>query len=395
VILLTGPRQSGKTTFLRHEFGSSHRYVSLDRPDIRERALADPVAFLAENPPPAILDEVQQATALLPYIKDRVDRDRAAGQWLLSGSQKFPLMHGVSETLAGRVAVLSLDPLSTREVVEQPPFSSLEGLMSGVFGPGDGANTGGDIGDADREVGLADWLLRGGYPEPRLHAEVDRQLWFSGYTQTYLERDVRDLLQVADLGTFSRFLSLCASRTGTILNAADIGRDLGVSAPTVKRWLSVLETSQVIHLLPPYHRNFGKRVRKSPKLFLIDPGLASFHLGLHSADAVLAGPSLGPLAETAVVGEWIKTMRQMGETAGLYYWRSSGGIEVDLVIEHGGRLHGLEVKATATPLPHHADGLARWLSWAGEGARGALACRVARPLALRPGIRAVPWHLAW
>lgn len=187
---------------------------------------------------------------------------------------------------------------------------------------------------------------------------------------------------------------MCAARTGTILNAAELGRDLGVSAPTVKRWLSVLETGQVLQLLPPHHRNLGKRIRKSPKLH-IDPGLATFHLGLHGVEALLANPSLGALVETAVVGEWMKTIRQLGENASLTYYRSADGLEVDLVIEHGGRLHGLEVKATATPLPQHTEKLAGWLEVAGRGARAALACRVPHPVTLRPGIRAVPWHLAW
>jgi predicted AAA+ superfamily ATPase len=386
-VMLTGSRQAGKTTLLVNEFEGSHRYVSLDRPDVRERALADPVAFFAENPPPIILDEIQHAPGLLPYIKDQIDRDRTPGRWLITGSQKFSLMKGVSETLAGRIAVLELAPLSVSEVARQPAPASVELLLSKVFG-GTGAGT-------TRGVSLDDWLLRGGYPEPRLNPRVDRRLWFSSYVQTYLERDVRDLLQVGDLAAFSRFLRLVASRTGTLLNLTDLGREVGVTGPTARRWLSVLEASHVVHLLPPYHRNFGKRIRKSPKIYLLDPGLATYLMGLHSAEAVLHGPSLGALAETAVISEWLKAVSQAGEDVDLFFWRSSDGIEVDLVLEHQGSLHGLEVKATATPTPHHADALARWLKLAGGQASGAVACRVERPTSLRPGIRAVPWHLAW
>lgn len=388
VVLVTGSRQAGKTTLLREEFGGSHAYVSLERPDVRERALADPVAFFEEHPPPLILDEIQQATALLPHLKERVDEDRRPGAWLLTGSQAFGLMSGVSESLAGRVAVLQLDPLSTRETLELASRDPLEQ----VFGGGDGA----EAGSSRREgLRLDDWLLRGSYPEPRLNELVDRELWFSSYVQTYLERDVRELVQVADLGSFHRFLRLLAGRTGQLLNLAELGRDAGVTAPTARRWLSVLEASQVVHLLQPHHRNFGKRIRKSPKVYWLDPGLPTFLLGLRDREAVLRGPTAGPLAEAAVVSEWLKAFRERGDGTELSFWRSAAGLEVDLVVERDGRLHGVEVKATRTPTPHHADALARWMELAGDGTRGVLACQVEAPTALRPGIRAVPWHLAW
>jgi predicted AAA+ superfamily ATPase len=390
-VLVTGARQTGKTTLLRTEFGDAYHYLSLERPDVRARALADPVAFLNEAGAPLMLDEIQYAPALLHYIKDRIDADRSPGRWLMTGSQSFALMHGVSQTLSRRVAVLTLDPLSTAEALEQPPASSLEAVLARVF---DSQSASVPV-DAARAIDFADWLLRGGFPEPRVNRQVDRQLWWASYVQTYLERDVRDLAQVADLGAFGRFLMLVGAHTGRIINMTDFGREVGVSGPTVKRWLSVLETSQIVYLLQPYYRNFGKRIRKSPKLYLLDPGLATFLLGLHTPEAVLQGPSLGALAETAVVGEWIKACHQTGEQPLLYYWQLSTGAEVDLIIDRGGVLYGIEVKATATPTPRHADGLARWLELTGPGARGALACRVEQPQALRPGIRAIPWHLAW
>jgi hypothetical protein len=391
--LLTGARQSGKTTFLRHELAETHRYVSLERPDVRLRASADPIAFLGENPPPVILDEIQSLPTLLHYVKERIDEDRRPGQWVLSGSQSFALMRGIRQTLAGRIAILTLDPLSALEASGAKPQPSLDAVLARVFGKPTAPRR--PAGPAAKRVDLADWLLRGGYPEPRIHPKVDREIWFASYVQTYLERDVRDLLRVGDLAGFGRFVALAATRTGNLLNVNELAREAGVSGPTAKKWLSVLQASHVVHLLTPYHRNLGKRIRKSPKLCFVDPGLATFLLGLHSRDALLHGTSLGPLVETAVVGEWLKAFRNFGLPPAIHFWRSSAGEEVDLVMEHEGRLYGIEVKATATPTPHHAEALARFISRAGPTARGVLACRVEAPVALRPGIRAVPWHLAW
>jgi predicted AAA+ superfamily ATPase len=386
---VTGARQSGKTTLLRHEFGKSHGFVSLERPDIRARAKADPVAFLAEHPAPLVLDEIQYAPALLHYLKEKIDVERKPGHWILSGSQSFPLMQGVAQSLAGRVAVLSLDPLSVGEALGAAAAPTLDAVLSRVFGSGPLPSSG--------DLTLGDWLLRGGYPEPRLDPDVDRALWFASYVQTYLERDVRDLLQVGDLDAFGRFLSLAAARTGALLNMSDLGRDAGVTGPTARRWISVLEASHVVFLLPPFHENFGKRIIKSPRLYFADPGLASFLLGLHTSEAILSGPSAGALAETAVISEWWKAFRQRGERPALFFWSTGTGAEVDLLIERNGHLHAIEVKSTATPTPHHAESLARFLEIAKKKgrrtARAVLACRVEKPFTLRPGIRAVPWSV--
>ncbi|HOX44469.1 MAG TPA: ATP-binding protein [Myxococcota bacterium] len=387
-VLVTGARQTGKTSLLRNEF-PGHRYLSLDQPDVRLRAAADPAGFLLDHPPPLVLDELQHVPELLPYLKARIDEDRSPGRFLLTGSQKLRLMRGVSESLAGRVAVLELDPFSVRELAPGRASEPLDSLLERVFGEGPPS----DPGAAGQE--LADWLLRGGYPEPRLNPAVDRRLWFSSYVQTYLERDIRDLVQVADLNAYGRFLALVAARSGGLLNAAELGREVGVTAPTIQRWLSVLETTHVLHLLPPFHRNLGKRLRKAPKLHLLDCGLLAYLLGLQTAEQILQGPSLGGLTECAVVAEWLKAFRQAGERASLSHWRSAAGDEVDLVFERGERIYAVEVKATASPTPHHAEGLRRFLALAGPTARGVLACRVERPVHLLPGIRAVPWHLAW
>jgi len=231
-----------------------------------------------------------------------------------------------------------------------------------------------------------------------LNPEIDRQLWLSSYVQTYLERDVRDLVQVGDLNVFARFLALAAGRSGQLLKMSELARDVGVSAPTIRRWISVLEASGIVHLLEPYHRNFGKRVVKAPKLIFLDPGLAAFLVGLHQREAILQGPSVGALTETAVVGECVKRFRQQGEVPALFFWSSPSGLEVDLLIERNQRLYAIEVKWTATPTPAHAAALARWLELATpevQAVAAVVACRVDAPMSLGDGVRAVPWHLAW
>lgn len=388
-ILLTGPRQSGKTTLLRHLFGKTHAYASLERPDVRSRAMADPVGFLSDYPGPVIFDEIQRAPELLHYLKDAIDERRKPGRFLLTGSQSLPLMQGVSQTLAGRVAVLELDPLTVGEASLRPAEPKAAQILARVFG--DKPDAPAPRSAALRAPSLDNWLLRGSFPEIRLHAKVDRELWLSSYVQTYLERDVRELINVGDLDTFSRFLGLVAARTATILNMTDLARDVGVTGPTIKSWLSVLEASHLIYLLRPHHRNLGKRLVKSPKVYMLDLGLASYLTGLHTASAIAQGPSAGALVESAVVAEWVKLFRQRGERPPLYYYRSSAGDEVDLIIEYDGCVHGLEIKATATPRPEHAAQLAKWLDASGPTARGVLACRVTTSTALRPRIRTVPW----
>lgn len=224
-VLVTGPRQTGKTTLLREEFGGSHRYVSLERPDVRAVTRDDPAGFLADAGERVILDEIQYAPELLHYVKDDVDTRRQPGRWLLTGSQDFALMRGVSQTLAGRVAVLHLDPLAVSEVLGSRAPNGLAGLLDGL------RTEPGDAFDFD----LATWLHRGAWPEPRLNPDVDRDLWMQSYVQTYLERDLRNMEQVSDLETFRAFFSLVCSSTGQVLNLARLGRDAGVSAQTARR----------------------------------------------------------------------------------------------------------------------------------------------------------------
>jgi|APFre7841882724_1041349.scaffolds.fasta_scaffold03234_2 predicted AAA+ superfamily ATPase len=386
-VLVTGPRQSGKTTLLSARFKETHRFVSLENPDVRARVLADPIGFLNEHRPPIILDEIQYTPALLHYIKSKIDEDRRPGQWILSGSQSFPLMQGASQSLSGRVAVLSLLPLSLSESQGLGGREhSLDALLGRLF-----SASGKSMKKEPKEVPLHDWVLRGAYPEMRANPEVDRQLWCSSYIQTYLERDVRQVLNVGDLNVFNRFLRLCASRTGQILNISELARDVGMSVPTAKKWLSVLEASYQVFLLPPHFKNFGKRIIKSPKLYFLDTAIATFLLGLHDPEATLKGPMIGQLFETAVVCEWVKAFYHRGERPELYFWRSKTGIEVDLIIDRNGRLYPIEVKASSTLLPPHTKSLTKWRALSGSAAEnGIIVAPISHPFSLGE-CRAVPW----
>lgn len=380
---------------LRAVFGATHGYVTLDDPEARAVALSDPRAFLRRFPAPVIVDEIQYAPELLAYLKVDVDADRRPGRFALTGSQDFALMKGVAESLAGRIAVTTLDPFSVREALGRgasspDPDAAIEAVFGASRSGGRGTTT-----PAVPAPTLADFILRGGYPELRVNASVDRRLWFSSYVQTYVERDVRSAVRVGDLDAFIRFVKLAASRTGQLVNYASFGAEIGVHGATAKSWLSILVASRLVHLLPPYHKNFGKRLVKSSKLYWNDPGLAAFLLGYHDAEALVAGPSYGPLVETAVVSEWIKLFRAAGEEPPLSFWRSSGGDEVDLLVERNGRLFALEIKATETPVARHADGLAKFRAVGGAPAGSALACDVAAPHPLTGAANCVPWHLAW
>jgi predicted AAA+ superfamily ATPase len=346
-VVLTGPRQSGKTTLLKRIFAETSGYVSLEPPDVRAAAAADPRGFLEVHPAPVIFDEVQYAPDLLPYIKERIDEHRDAhGQYFLTGSQNLLLTEHITESLAGRAAILRLLPVSQREEFGRPhdplPWET-QGKHSAVnhIAPPD----------------LWRSLLRGGYPE--LVAEPDRDiaLWHSSYVQTYLERDVRSLRQVGDLISFQSFLRALAARTGQLLNLSDVARDLGIAVNTVRAWLSVLEATFQVIVLRPYFASVGKRLVKTPKVYFTDTGMLCYLAGLKDPDHAAAGPLGGAILETAVLLEAVKAFVNRGEEPQVYFWRTSAGVEVDLVVETGGRLIPIEVKLSATPRPATANAI--------------------------------------
>lgn len=349
-VVLTGPRQSGKTTLFKMLFSDTHTFVSLENPDVRIRAKEDPAGFLNQFSPPVIIDEIQYLPELLSYIKTRIDEHRKPGQWLLTGSQNFALMHNVTQSLAGRAAILSLLPFSFSELIGNAKNTRdvsqwIKRLNVRSKYPG--------------KISLNEILLRGFYPEIVCRRNVDRQLWCGSYITSYLERDVRNLANIGDLSQFERFLKLCATRTGQILNTSEMARDIGISVPTAKRWLSLLETGHQIYLLYPYYKNIGKRIVKSPKLYFNDSALCSYLLGLNDAQSLLNGPSFGNLFETMIVCDFLKRFLHFGEKPSMYYLRSRDGLEVDLVLEEAGKIHLFEIKSTMTITPKHITALKR------------------------------------
>ena len=349
-VVLTGPRQSGKTTTLKQQFGSSHQYTNLENPDVRLRAKSDPVAFLNQFSGSVILDEIQYVPELLPYIKSAIDRHRQPGTWLLTGSQNFSLMQGVTESLAGRAAVISLLPFSISENLKQGTSTlSVEQLLSTK-------NLSLSVSD---QPNLTQILLRGQYPEIASNPQVDRQLWCGSYITTYLERDIRNLQQVGDLGQYELFLRACAARTGQILDLTGIARDIGISITTAKRWLSLLETGYQILLLRPYYKNINKQLVKRPKLYFTDTGLASYLLGIHSSEPLVSSPQFGSLFETLIVTDFWKRFHHHGQKPSMYFLRTRDDLEIDLVIELNNKLYLIEIKSTSTIKPEHGTSLTR------------------------------------
>jgi uncharacterized protein len=378
-VVLTGPRQSGKTTLLKRLFGATARYVSLEPPDVRAAASADPRGFLAAYPPPAILDEVQYAPNLLPYIKERIDAHRAArGQYLLTGSQNLLMTAHVTESLAGRAAILRLLPLSNREIARKA-----NAALPWEDGPQPKAAS---------HTELWKSFLRGGYPELVVEPGRDFSLWHASYIQTYLERDVRSLRQVGDLTSFQSFLRALASRSGQLLNLTDLSRDLGVAVNTAKAWLSVLEATFQVIVLRPYFVNVGKRLVKTPKVYFTDPGTLCYLTGLRNAEHAAAGPMGGPIFETAVLMEIVKTLVHRGEEPQVYFWRTSTGVEVDIIVDAAGKLIPIEVKLSATPRPAMADAIRTFQADLGrKAAPGYVIHPGDMRLPLSPGVVALPF----
>jgi predicted AAA+ superfamily ATPase len=333
IVTLVGPRQSGKTTLARMVFPDKP-YVTLEDPDMRRFAMEDPRSFLATYKEGAVLDEIQRAPELPSYLQSMVDAHAAPGQFILTGSQQFELMTQVSQSLAGRTALLRLLPLSLAEVASMRPINAQDPLA------------------------LPKCLLSGFYP--RVH---DRQLQpsqaMADYFATYVERDLRQLAAVQDLRLFERFVRLCAGRTGQLLNLSNLANDAGISQPTARAWLDLLQTSFIVHLLPPWFVNSGKRLVKSPKLYFYDTGLACWLLGLRATEQVQRDPLWGALFENFVVMEALKDRFNQGENSPHYFYRDSEGNEVDLLMPVGRQMHAIEIKAGATVNPDYFKGLKR------------------------------------
>ncbi len=412
VMLVVGPRQVGKTTLLQHLSKRGRSYVTLDDPTLATLAREEPSLFLQRFKPPILIDEIQYAPELLPYIKIHVDRDRSPGLFWLTGSQQFQLMQGVSESLAGRVGIVNLLGLSTKELQAQPklatPFLPTRNQLQKRLKPSlllslqdvyriiwrgsypamwlleRGAGWGdGDTGDGEG----------GGYGDGRKPIKsngMDHNLFYSSYVQTYLQRDVRDLANVGDEGSFLKFLRAAAARTGQLLNMSDMARDAAISVPTAKRWLGVLEASGIIYLLEPYHTNTTKRLIKAPKLYFLDTGLCAYLTEWSSPKTLEAGAMSGAILETFIFNEILRSYWHNGKRAPLYYYRDKDKKEVDLLILQDETFYPLEFKKTASPTKddtRHFKVLEQLLNPMGEGG---VICFAETFLPLGKNISAIP-----
>lgn len=361
-IAVTGPRQSGKTTLVRALFPDKP-YVNLEDPTERAFALEDPRGFLARFVNGAVFDEAQRWPDLFSHLQGLIDQDRQPGRFVLTGSQQFGLLSGVTQSLAGRVGLTRLLPLALNEL----PTSHV----------------------AETEIDTL--LLRGFYPalhtQPVLPAD-----WFASYVATYVERDVRQLTQVQDLSAFQRFLRLAAGRTGQLLNLSALAGETGIAHSTARAWLSVLEASDIVFLLPPYHRNFGKRLVKTPKLYFVDVGIACWLLGIRNNETLALHPLRGALFETCVVSEFLKARLNAGKPPDLYFWRDNNGLEADLLFEANNRLQPVEIKSGRTVTPDYIragqkaariagdEALPPWLVYGGDDCYE------------RSGVRVIGWR---
>lgn len=361
-MVLTGARQTGKTSTLRRLF-PNHNFVSLDLPTEAEQAEKEPTSFLRRHEPPVIIDEVQYAPKLFRNIKAAVDSNRSRnGQFLLTGSQKFTLMKSVSESLAGRADIVELETLSLAEMQAALPQTTVE-----------------------------EAIVRGGFPELSANPEIDPVAFYNSYLATYLERDVRSLANVGSLRDFERFLRACALRSANLLNKADLARDVGISPSTANHWLSVLEASGQIVLLEPWFSNRTKSIVKSPKFFLADTGMLCALLNIRSEEALLQAPGAGAIWETFVFAQLRDRERNAGRVGSLFFWRDRTR-EVDFVVDIAGRLELYEAKWTEVPSSSDAANLmfVRDIVGSSKIRSGAVVCRAAHSFPLENGFRATP-----
>jgi predicted AAA+ superfamily ATPase len=336
VIVLNGPRQSGKTTLARATFPQK-AYVSLEDPDERMFAENDPRGFLKRFPEGAVLDEVQRCPDLFSYLQSRVDQEKRMGMFVLTGSQQFNLISHITQSLAGRAGIVQLLPFSIGELKQAKKLPSE----------------------------IEDLIVQGMYP-PVHTRDVEPHTWYANYVTTYIERDLRQLLSIKDLSVFQRFLKMCAARTGQLLNLSALGADCGISHNTAKAWLSVLEASYIAFLLKPHHRNFNKRLVKMPKLYFYDVGLAAYLLNIHLPEQAAVSAMRGPLFETFVISELLKLSLNKGLAPNLFFWRSNAGDEIDVVMEEQQRLIPVEIKAGQTVSLDFFKGLSKWQKIAGD-----------------------------
>lgn len=328
-VALTGPRQSGKSTLLKKVFGKTHQFISFDEPLMRQRAVSDPELFLDNIKEPVIFDEIQYAPELLSYFKILIDKERnKRGRFILTGSQQFNLIKNLGDTLAGRIGLLTLLPFSKQEKERIPSMKKKLKNTQKCF---------------------TDACLRSSYPEISVHPKINFEAWYGSYLQTYLERDIRTIYNIGNLREFQKFLQLLAARCSQILNLNSLAGDIGIAVNTIKKWVSVLEASQLIYLLNPYYRNLGKRITKNPKIYFSDCALVCYLTGIREAKHLLNGPMAGALFENYIVQETVKSFLNHGKRPNIFYLRTHNDVEVDLIIEKNMQIFPFKIKLSKSP----------------------------------------------
>ncbi len=340
MILLTGPRQVGKTTLLKRLSEDSRKYVTLDNPLLRDLAENDPAVFLQRYSPPVIIDEIQYAPALLPYIKMHVDEHKSKGDFWLTGSQMFHMMKGIGESLAGRVGIIQMLGLANSELMNYPGVPYQTDMQS--------LNEKMKRARPQDLIAIFQRIFKGSMPA-LYENEQDTEMFYSSYVSTYLQRDVRDLTQVGDELAFMRFMTSCAARTSQMVNYADMAKDIGISPPTAKQWLSILITSGIVALVEPYSSNTLTRIIKSPNLYFLDTGLCAYLTRWSNAETLEVSSMSGAFFETYVVSEIIKSYYNAGKRAPICYYRDTDKREIDLILEKDDMLFPIEIKKSGNP----------------------------------------------
>jgi len=379
VVLITGPRQVGKTTLFEKSMEDNRTYISLDDPQLRAFAKNDPNLFLQTYKTPLLIDEIQYAPELFPYIKIAVDRGKQKGMFWLTGSQQFHLMKNVSESLAGRIAILKLQGLSQAEKRRMP---HVEPFLPEV-----------DTAKKNRSMDVTqvyEAILRGSYPALVATPHMDKNIFYASYLKTYIERDIRTLVSISDEHSFLKFMRVVAARTGQMINYSDMARDVDVSHTTIKAWLSILETSGLIYLLQPFYNNVASRAIKTPKLYFLDTGLCCYLSGWDNATTLSNGAMSGAMLETYVVSEILKSYWHNGMQVSAYYYRDKDKKEIDLLIDRNGELYPIEVKRTASPKVSDVKNFDVLNSLKAKVGTGAIVCLYHNPTSLTKNVNIIP-----
>lgn len=380
VVAIVGPRQSEKTTLARYMF-PGHKYLSMENLDIRHMAQDDPRGFLDDYGKNIILDEIQRVPSLFSYLQERVDLDESPASYVLTGSQQFILMEKITQSLAGRIITFQLYPFSFNELYGAKPDKNIDSIFKIKKK---------DIKGVEK-IDIYRMIFTGMYP--RIHdKKLDARKWIENYILTYIERDIRSLVNVDNLKLFEDFLKICASMSGQLINYTSISNSIGVSQPTVKKWLSLLETSGILFVLPPHYKNFKKRIVKTPKLYFTDTGVLSFLLSIRNPDELICHPLWGNIFETFIISELYKRVHHTGEKPPFYFWRDKTGNEIDLIVDIGSKLLPIEIKASKTYSPKLKTNIFSWLNLKDNTSeKGFVIYRGEEVIGKRSAVSVIPW----